>query len=79
VEFSYRDKHYLRNALKIYLRLLEKYDEDDGLLSEEEYSEAQDDIMLMSDLLYEIEQNIEQLKKNAPRGTKLYLPDQDKT
>lgn len=79
MEFSYRDKHYLRNALKIYLRLLEKYDEDDGLLSEEEYSEAQDDIMLMSDLLYEIEQNIEQLKKNAPRGTKLYLPDQDKT
>lgn len=75
MEFSYRDKHYLRNALKIYIRLSGKYEEDDRFLSEEEYSEAQDDIMLMNDLLYEIEQDIEQLKKNAPGGAKLYLLD----
>jgi len=75
MEFSYRDKHYLRNALKLYLSHLKSFNEDDEDISEDEFSEIQDDIMLVTDLLYEIEKDLEQLKKDAPGGTKLYSID----
>lgn len=71
MEFSYRDLHYVRNALQVYISHLESYDVGDSDLSEDEFSEMQDDIMLMHNLLDEVEHELKQLKANAPGGPKL--------
>ncbi|TQV65683.1 hypothetical protein FKG94_28320 [Exilibacterium tricleocarpae] len=77
MEFSYRDKHYIRSSLKVYLKHLKKINEDDENISEDEFSEIQDDIMLISNLLHEVEQDLEQLKLNASGGAKLHIFGKD--
>lgn len=69
MDFSYRDKHYLRNALMLYISHLKRYEVGDTAISDDEFFQMQDDIMHMSDLLYEIEQDLEQQKKNAQGGS----------
>jgi hypothetical protein len=71
MEYSYRDKHYIRTALEVYLNHLKTYSEGDEDISDDEFSEMQDDIMLITDLLDEVKQDLEQLKQNAPGGPKL--------
>jgi len=75
MEFTYRDQHYIRNALKVYLKKLEKISEDDDDMSEDEFSEIQDDVVNITGLLSEVEQNLRDLKENAGGGAKLYTLD----
>lgn len=72
MEFTYRDKHYIRNALQVYIANLKKTSVEDEDITDDEFSEMQDDIMLMTDLLNEVEEDLEQLKKDAPGGAKLH-------
>ena len=71
MDFSYQDLQYIRNALGIYINHLKKHNEDDDDITEDEYSEMQDDIMMMSDLLGEVKNELTDLKDNATGGPKL--------
>ncbi|VAW64138.1 hypothetical protein MNBD_GAMMA09-1295 [hydrothermal vent metagenome] len=73
MEFSYRDKHYICNALKIYINQLSHYNEYDNEITEDIFSDIQDDIALMSNLLYQVEEDLQQPMKETPERAKLYL------
>ncbi|MDH5180302.1 MAG: hypothetical protein OEY07_11595 [Gammaproteobacteria bacterium] len=76
MDFSYRDKQYIRNGLKIYLKHLQLHSEEDSV-SDEKFSEMQDDIVWIRDLLFEIEKDLAEMKMNAPGGAKLYTLNTD--
>ena len=78
MEHSYRDKQYIRTALEIYLKHLKNYDESDEDISDDEFSEMQDDIMHITDLLFDVKEELKQLQENTPGGTKLYAVDTNK-
>ena len=79
MEHSYREKQYIRTALEIYLKHLKGYNEDDEDISDDEYSEMQDDIMHITDLLYDVKEELKQLQENTPGGgPKLYAVDSNK-
>lgn len=77
MEYSYRDKQYIRTALEVYLKDLKNYDED---ISDDEYTEIQEDIMHITDLLHDVKQELKQLQENTPggKGPKLYSVDSNK-
>jgi len=68
MDLSYQDLQYIRTALEVYINHLKKYDEDDDDITEDEYSEMQDDIMMMSNLLGEISDEIDELEKAKDRS-----------
>ncbi|MDH5652849.1 MAG: hypothetical protein OEZ39_13415 [Gammaproteobacteria bacterium] len=52
------------------------HSEEDSV-SDEKFSEMQDDIVWIRDLLFEIEKDLAEMKMNAPGGAKLYTLNTD--
>lgn len=75
MDLSYQDLQYIRNALKLYIKNLEKYDVDDDSVSDDEFSEIQEDIMMVSDLLSEVIDEIDELKKATNRSPSTDKPN----
>lgn len=77
MDLTVLDKSLIISSITFYVRHLEKYTEDD--LSEDEFSEIQDEIVYLEKLLHEFETDLESMKKNAIGGTKLHdINDTDK-
>ncbi len=72
MDLTYKDKSYIRAALDFYMKHLQKYNEDDEGVSEELFSEMQDDIVYLDKILYEFEQEMAEDKALAGEGAKLY-------
>ena len=72
MDLTYKDKSYIRISLDFYLKHLKKYNKDDDGMTEDEFSEIQDDIVYLDKVLYEFEQEMATEKENTGNNYNLY-------
>ena len=64
MSFNYKDLTYIRAALEVYEASLMKLEEDE--CTEDEFSEAQDDIMYIGHILGVVDHEIKDMESSGP-------------